>query len=183
MFLFVIGCSEKKYGRECASDCSIYCINGECNHGTGNCSCVSPITHGGIRCDQPCPENCGTEGCNQDLTCSGCKPGWWGPHCNLTCPLPCRLDDRVTHGCLQHSNGDCILCEDGFYGHKCKQTCPVNCDSACEKESGECSCKEGYYGSDCNFTCSTDCKTTRCEKENGNCACRPGYKTGQCISS
>ena len=178
---FLLGCNSKKYGSGCYYDCSIYCTNGECDHVTGNCNCASPTNrYGGPRCDQPCPDNCGPEGCNQDLTCRGCKPGWWGLKCDQECPQHCRLDDGARKGCLQN-NGDCNVCENGYHGYKCRETCPENCDGGCEKSS-ECSCKAGFYGSGCDKKCSLNCITVQCQKADGHCKCKPGYKNGTCMS-
>ena len=184
--MVLLGCSSKRYGSGCASDCSVYCINGECDHVTGNCQCSSPTNrHGGPRCDQPCPDNCGTEGCNQDLTCTGCKPGWWAPKCDQACPQHCRLDDGIRKGCLQN-NGDCNACETGYYGYQCKQSCPEHCrlddrvTFGCPKNNnGDCNfCKNGYYGEKCRETCPENCDGG-CEK-NGECSCRAGFYGSGC---
>ena len=175
-------CDAENYGFSCARDCSQHCINRECNHISGNCECTSQSRYGGQRCDQQCSYNCGTEGCNQNMSCRGCKPGWWGLECYKTCPQYCRLDDRGTYGCPQNKNGDCSFCENGYHGYQCSQTCPSNCDGRCEKTTGECLCRPGFYGSGCNKNCSVNCVNAQCRKADGHCKCNPGYKNGTCTS-
>ena len=183
-------CSRGSYGDKCSTACSKYCTGGDCNHVTGFCKCASPANrHGGPRCDQPCPVNCGPEGCYQIkmwnynkrthyFKCRDCKPGWWGQECYQRCPEHCLLSDRVTHGCLQNSTGDCTLCKEGYHGFKCEEKCPSNCEGPCEKINGKCSCRAGTYGLNCDRNCSINCATEQCQKKDGHCICKPGYKTG-----
>ena len=174
-------CVQGYWGLHCQQTCSNKCrIYGTeeaaCFKDKGHCDyCVKG--YWGPKCKQTCSGGCSKDECSNNGRCS-CNPGWWGQECDQRCPEHCRLSNRVTHGCLQNSNGDCTVCKEGYHGYKCEEKCPSNCEGPCEKSDGECSCRAGTYGSNCDKNCSVNCATERCEKNDGHCICKPGYKTG-----
>ena len=105
-------CDPGFYGDYCNLTCSTNCINGTCNR-DGTCNCT--VGYGGHPCE-PCPKNCSDTGCNEQLICHECDPGFYGDYCNLTCSINC-----INGTC--NRDGSCS-CKEGFDGLGC---CPKNC--------------------------------------------------------
>ena len=157
------------YGDYCNFTCSTNCINGTCNKdGTCNCS----VGYGGNPCE-PCPKNCSDTGCNEQLICHECDPGFHGDYCTLTCSTNC-----INGTC--NRDGSCI-CKDGFDGLGC---CPENCEGGCSDKTFICSlCKDGYHGDSCHDRCPDNCKNG-CTQDEGKCyKCIKGYSGDICDRS
>lgn len=147
----------------------------------------------GLRCDKPCPANCGLspEGyCDRAQMCYKCKRGFWGDQCDQDCPEACptcQMRQGLTHGELVGA-GECIQpCEGkgtngkGQWGKQCMQECPDNCMNKrldikgnwetikfgapfCEKGKGHCyRCQDDKWWQD------------QCDQ-----ACPEGCKTNTC---
>ncbi|CAL1536131.1 unnamed protein product [Lymnaea stagnalis] len=135
---------------------------------------------------------------------SGCKAGFYGEGCNITCkPTFYGVDclDRCNDSCKDQLcdsvNGHCIHCaapgkrpplcvEDcnqGFYGDDCAMNCSKNCvDSNCNVTNGTCfDCKPGFYGTYCNTSCPSKCENSVCDRYSGHCKkCSPGFYNINC---
>ncbi|XP_056003597.1 multiple epidermal growth factor-like domains protein 11 [Ostrea edulis] len=122
----------------------------------------------GPDCSTPCPNTC--RYCHIETgACQGCKPGYQGHQCELSCTLQyygqlCKetcgnCSDGVT---CNNVNGTCTNgCDVGVYGDKCKTPCPV-----------------GWHGKNCTVQCG--CNT--CDRFRGQCTspCYPGWKGTHC---
>ena len=159
-------CDPGFYGDYCNLTCSNNCINGTCNR-DGRCNCN--VGYGGQPCEA-CPSNCGDAGCNKQLICHECDPGFYGDYCNLTCSTNC-----INGTC--NRNGSCT-CKEGFAGFGC---CPENCERGCNDKTFVCSaCKEGYHGEFCGERCPDNCKNG-CTQDKGKChECIKGYLGDHC---
>lgn len=136
-----------------------------------------------------------------------CKPGFYGNHCNSTCPSNCR--ENVCHmeqgncfGCNDGWKGiSCsIKCRKGWYGLNCTQLCVGQCRNGvtCNHVTGQCDggcdagwtghqcekeCDFGTFGFDCFNNCSGHCMNdSTCNKQTGYCdkGCTPGYIGNEC---
>ena len=154
-------CSPGFYDDFCNQTCSEHCLNNTCNR-DGRCKCN--VGYGGHPCE-PCPKNCGDAGCNKQLMCHECDPGFYGDYCNFTCSANC-----INGTC--NRDGSCT-CKKGFDGFGC---CPEYCDGGCNGRTFVCSlCKEGYYGDFCTERCPDNCKNG-CTRDEGICnKCTRGY--------
>ena len=178
-------CDTGSYGDFCNKTCSDHCLKKTCNR-DGRCKCN--VGYGGYPCE-PCPKNCSDVGCNEQLICHECDPGFYGDYCNLTCPtncinITCNRDGRCYEcdsdlygdfcnltcftNCINgtcNRNGSCT-CKKGFAGFGC---CPENCEGGCNDTTFVCSsCKGKYHGDFCNETCSDNC-TNGCTRDGKKC--------------
>lgn len=130
------------------------------------------------------------KGCIQ----SQCKPGFYGPSCDLPCSSNCLTVSCSVCTCevCNITSGSCTNgCDLGFYGSQCQFSCPENCrrlkrkDSLCDQISGVClnGCKRGFYGDTCNNTCNRGCKDFSCTTPNSTCVdgCEDGYSGDFCL--
>ncbi|KAJ8321527.1 hypothetical protein KUTeg_000924 [Tegillarca granosa] len=120
-----------------------------------------------------CSGNCRQGKC--DITsgsCTlGCRDGWYGEFCNISCEGNCRS--------CNISDGDCLFCDDNYWGVNCTRQCPVNC-YLCNKVNGTCqSCKIGFFGINCTKTCAENCAV--CNQTTGDCFyCKVGFYGENC---
>ncbi|XP_048749743.2 multiple epidermal growth factor-like domains protein 10 [Ostrea edulis] len=127
-------------------------------------------------------------------------PGYYGPDCSIPCPNTCRychIETGVCQGCKPGYQGhQCELsCSHQYYGELCKETCG-NCSDgvACNNVNGTCTngCDVGVYGDKCKMPCPssrhgkncsrtcTNCDT--CDRFTGHCTppCYSGWKGTHC---
>ncbi|XP_060569201.1 cell death abnormality protein 1-like [Ruditapes philippinarum] len=145
-----------------------------------------------------CPDSCLHPTDNETGTCDhisrdclhGCKEGFAGPNCSITCPDNCLSNERGMDICNETTEQCLFGCKDGFYGSNCTGKCS-DVDTLCEKCSAsdgdiviECKkCIRNFYLSAgkcraCNYWCvySYIRNEQRCRHEDGYCnhGCRPG---------
>ena len=154
-------CNPGFYGDFCNQTCSEHCVHNKCDR-DGRCSCN--VGYAGHPC-KACPKNCDITGCNEQLICDKCDPGFYGDYCNLTCSTNC-INDTCNR------DGSCI-CKEGFDGFSC---CPENCKGDCNETTFVCSsCQEGFHGDFCVKRCPYNCKEG-CTQGKGICnKCIKGY--------
>ena len=154
-------CKPGFYGDLCNQTCSVHCLDNRCDR-YGRCPCN--VGHGGHPCEA-CPSNCDNTGCNEQLICHECDPGFYGDYCNLACSTNC-----INGTCKR--DGSCT-CKKGFGGYGC---CPENCEIGCNDTTFKCSsCKDGYHGDSCNDRCPDNCKNG-CTQDEGKCnKCIKGF--------
>ena len=140
----------------------MHCVTNRCNR-DGRCNCS--VGYGGYPCE-PCPKNCGDTGCNKQLICHECDPGFYEDYCNLTCSTNC-----INVTC--NRDGSCT-CKKGFDGFGC---CPENCEGGCNDTTFICSsCKEEYHGDSCTERCKNERCKNGCTQDGGKCyKCIKGY--------
>ena len=110
-------CSPGSFGSFCNQTCSENCVDNRCNR-DGKCPCN--VGYGGHPCE-PCPKNCGDTGCDEQLICHQCDPGFYGDYCNFSCSTNC-IDGTCNR------DGSCT-CKKGFNGFGC---CPENFKGDCK---------------------------------------------------
>ncbi|XP_060558053.1 cell death abnormality protein 1-like [Ruditapes philippinarum] len=180
------------YESYCQYRCSVGCVNGTCNKGTGHCTkgCKPGFIGGkcekcspgiyGPYCDLNCTDNCFN--CVSLTNCTECKTGFYGNICNNTCPSGCNGNCSLADGrCLQCKSGFvgdlCDTCENGSFGVNCSKSCrdeDINCRACIANELdsyGNCTeCDDGFYLNDQNnlglniicTNCSYNCKNSSC---------------------
>ncbi|XP_052696235.1 multiple epidermal growth factor-like domains protein 11 [Crassostrea angulata] len=130
----------------------------------------------GSNCSVPCPDvNC--QYCHIETgTCQGCKPGYKGHRCEITC-------QRGTYGagCKE----TCGHCRDV---NKCSinnGTCLTGCGAGLKGDLCKTACDRGSYGYDCKETCGHCRDVSQCSNTNGWCltGCDPGYQGDLCKTS
>ena len=157
-------CAPGFYGDLCNQTCSEHCQNKTCNK-VGRCNCS--VGYGGHPCE-PCPKNCSDTGCDEQLKCHECDPGFLGDYCNLTCSTNCGTCNR---------DGRCYECDSDFYGYFCNLTCPTNCINGTCNRNGSCTCKKGFTGLGC---CPVNCEGV-CNDTTFVCtSCKDGYHGDFC---
>ncbi|XP_052691512.1 multiple epidermal growth factor-like domains protein 10 isoform X3 [Crassostrea angulata] len=147
----------------------------------------------GFNCSIPCPDvNC--QYCHiRTGTCQGCKPGYRGHRCEMSCGKGLYGDGcleacgqcRNLTQCLK-SNGSCLTgCNAGYQGAICKTHCDkgsygVNCNSTCGhcRDLNHCfhvdgicltGCDAGYIGELCEKTCDSGSYGVDCNETCGHC--------------
>ena len=122
-----------------------------------------------FRCDIHCSDGC--QGCYQNLTCTSCKPKYWGPYC-VGCSSNCFMPPgSYREQVCSPDNGFCLYgCKTGTYGFNCSLPCPQLCLADCNRTSGSCvnGCKKSFYGEYCNSRCSK-CPGEECYSDSGEC--------------
>ncbi|XP_059154399.1 uncharacterized protein LOC131939886 [Physella acuta] len=104
----------------------------------------------GLDCDYRCPDKC--EQCDVQLTCIGCKKGYFGQYCQYKCnkcagDTSCdKLTGVCTHGCTHR-----------YRGNNCNHFC-INCNeqnSSCEQINGTClnGCRTSFTSHSCLKNC------------------------------
>ncbi|XP_060567447.1 multiple epidermal growth factor-like domains protein 10 [Ruditapes philippinarum] len=112
------------YGSYCQYRCSVGCVDGTCNKGTGHCMNGCKSGYIGDKCDT-------------------CSPGIYVNHCDLNCTENCSA-------CVSATN--CTECKTGFYGEICTHACPSGCYGNCSRTDGRCfECKPGFVGEYCDL--------------------------------
>ncbi|CAC5398797.1 PTPRK [Mytilus coruscus] len=127
----------------------------------------------GSQCELSCSPNCNDVTCSiWDGSCTSCKAGFNGKHCNEACPS-------------------------GFYGENCLEQCGSCKDSYCDKFNGNCQygCSDGWHGQKCDQECQFNyhgencahkcgnCKSLGCDRFSGICSnneCSAGWKGQRC---
>ena len=187
--LHCLNCKPGFYSDFCNQTCSDHCADNRCEK-DGRCRCN--VGYGGHPCEA-CPKNCGDTGCNGQLICHECDPGFYGDYCYLTCSTncngTCNRDGSCTckkgfvgfgccpencEGCCNDKTFECAACKEGYYSRFCNETCPDNCKYGCTREGLKCKdCKEGHWGVSCQHRCPQQCKSP-CDQESGTCQDKPG---------
>ncbi|XP_048751404.2 multiple epidermal growth factor-like domains protein 10 [Ostrea edulis] len=186
-------CSNSTYGVKCVYNCG-HCINGTCDHVTGNCL---------IGCDRGWT----TSKCN-----TACSSGWYGQDCVMRCNGHCitpHVCDHVTGSCrggcaTGWTNDACdSACSSGWYGQDCGIGCSSHCITphVCDHVTGYClggcatgwtndtcdsACSSGWYGQNCTMRCSSNCITPHvCDHVTGSClgGCATGWTNDTCDSA
>nr|XP_034317062.1 multiple epidermal growth factor-like domains protein 11 [Crassostrea gigas] len=130
----------------------------------------------GSNCSVPCPDvNC--QYCHiKTGTCQGCKPGYKGHRCEITC-------ERGTYGagCKE----TCEHCRDVNQCSVNNGTCLTGCDAGFKGDLCKTACDRGSYGYDCKETCGHCRDRYPCSNINGWCltGCDPGYQGDLCKTS
>ncbi|XP_052762438.1 receptor-type tyrosine-protein phosphatase mu-like isoform X3 [Mya arenaria] len=140
-------CDEGFYPNESGEcvNCSITCIDGQCDSLTGECKTGCESDYWGQFCEHKCNESCYT--CNRSNgECLACASKMkYGPNCNINCSetcvdKECYISGKCINGCLKNN-----------FGEMCENECDKNCISKgfgtrCSSESGEClhGCTPGY---------------------------------------
>ncbi|XP_065943507.1 scavenger receptor class F member 2-like isoform X2 [Magallana gigas] len=130
----------------------------------------------GSNCSVPCPDvNC--QYCHIETgTCQGCKPGYKGHRCEITC-------ERGTYGagCKE----TCGHCRDVNQCSINNGTCLTGCNAAFKGDLCKTACDKGSYGYDCKETCGHCRDRYQCSNINGSCltGCDPGYQGDLCKTS
>ena len=189
-------CDPGFYGDYCNLTCSTNCINGTCNR-DGRCNCT--VGYGGHPCE-PCPKNCSDTGCNEQLICHECDPGFYGDYCNLTCSINCINGTCNRDGscsckegfdgfgcCPENCEGGCndtsfvcASCKPRHFSDLCNETCPDNCKDNCSRDGKTCmECKQNNWGATCQNDCPEKC-SSQCDQNNGTCQCKAGFVGHHC---
>ncbi|XP_071118003.1 scavenger receptor class F member 1-like [Haliotis cracherodii] len=208
-------CSECLYGYwgpQCNNDCTSCWLAG-CHKHTGRCHQCLPGWYT-EDCDTLCPSTCrlsydNLRNCDRSSgkCLEGCREGWWGATCNMTCSPGCKSkacyqeDSVCISDCMEGwrgpkcdcsdtyncRNGRCLSgrctggCKDGWTGETCTYKCSLNC-LTCHQSTTQCSsCKEGLYGPDCMSECTTNCVDNKCSMA-GHCinGCISGFQGSKC---
>ncbi|KAK0060673.1 platelet endothelial aggregation receptor 1 [Biomphalaria pfeifferi] len=142
-------CAEGTFGEKCLQVCRCKNDTEMCDKITGHCQsgckdghrlvvgkgCV-PLKKPGYEIIQPTDCHCNSGGCPQGthLCTDGCKPGWTGLSCNLTC-------SHLTYG------PDCV--------HRCDDMCQKSeiDNEICSPDTGIClhGCLKGFSGVRCEY--------------------------------
>ena len=178
-----LACEDSHWGVNCDNSCEA-CLNDICDRYRG---CIGrckdhhySIMNGNVINCETCPEGC--ENCFSNVTCSGCKAGFYGVTCEQRC-------SGVHEGCLVCTgdsivNFDCTECVENYYpgGRNVCQPCPVNCRVGswpyCSPMTGHCNngcARSLFWGQHCQNNCS-GCKNNLCDSLSG-CVdgCLDGY--------
>ncbi|XP_052762445.1 multiple epidermal growth factor-like domains protein 10 [Mya arenaria] len=147
-----IACDEGFYPNETGEcfNCSLTCIEGQCDSLTGNCKTGCEIGYWGKLCEHKCNESCYS--CNRSNgECLKCASKLkYGLNCNIKCSetcvdKECYISGKCINGCLENS-----------FGKMCENECDKNCISngngtRCSSESGKClhGCTPGYTAGVC----------------------------------
>lgn len=176
-----------KWGYGCDLACPAECTLG-CDF-SGNClpdvNAVKPNTDNCKRNGRVPEPTAKAVKLNEREECQACKDGFFGYHCESTCPNNCADTDEgaCTRG------GKCYECKDGWFGQDCSSTCPEGCPSCVmrnnlvrDEESpdeflpaGYCNvqCETDNWGPTCQTPCPTNCKDysgkASCAKDSGIC--------------
>ena len=86
---YCTACSSGYYGSYCQYSCPASCFNQLCDKDLGYCTdgCIIGYYVNGNMCSA-CPDQCTS--CLDGTTCTECKSGYWGPVCQLNCPVTCN---------------------------------------------------------------------------------------------
>eukprot|EP00760_Papus_ankaliazontas_P018596 PhM_4_TR17551/c1_g1_i1/m.72348 len=142
-------CAPGYWGETCLGTCprsekGVLCHgHGTCSDGiagSGNCTCFE--TDAGYW---------GTIS-SEFVSCDNCAYGWYGPYCQLPCPVGaqgvvCNGHGRCDSGIA--GRGTCA-CEFGWVGDSCVESCPVGrngaiCGGGTCVNSASCSCFVNFY--------------------------------------
>ncbi|XP_069040467.1 scavenger receptor class F member 1 isoform X2 [Lepisosteus oculatus] len=109
--------------------------------------------------DCPIPLCEGKRSCRQNEVCvypgfCGCKPGFFGYECKMSCP-------------------------EQFWGPDCRELCPCHPNGRCDPVTGQCTCLPSHWGAQCQHTCKCG-RHGRCDPLHGNCTCEPGWWSPSC---
>ncbi|XP_056019212.1 uncharacterized protein LOC125671627 [Ostrea edulis] len=193
----LFGCSNRKHGIGCTTDCRENCVH--CYNGN-NCTRCLP-GHYGIYCTRNCYRNC--YNCTSgSYDCEACKPGFYGSYCEngcssdcLTCDSAdsctscreswsgssCQCNSKCADGC--GNNGKCWNgCKGSFYGDYCDTPCPLDSCEKCDQTFGNCTeCTKGRHGIHCDMDCSGTCLESACDIA-GGClrGCVEGFSGTNC---
>ena len=155
-------CIPGRYGQYCQLFCPLGCIDIVCDKISGECldGCRHGYYNNGDYCSE-CPEHCTR--CSDSNQCTGCVAGYYGTHCQSSCPTSCQ------EGLCDKERGFCTEgCIDGhFFENSYCFSCPHRC-SSCVDINTCIDCKTGYWGLQCREDCPVTC--LRCSND------------GQCIS-
>ncbi|XP_048255960.1 cell death abnormality protein 1-like [Haliotis rufescens] len=110
-----INCNSGWYGEDCSKQCRNTCPGG-CDK-IGHCNTCQTGKYGDY-CTEECPSNCKVSQCHiKTGHCEGgCKAGFHGDSCNLTC------GNCSTRACSQQT-GLCDDCPCGWTGDRCHIVC------------------------------------------------------------
>ncbi|KAH3875379.1 hypothetical protein DPMN_038643 [Dreissena polymorpha] len=187
-----LGCVNGYYGDNCNYKCGDRCT--VCNRVNGTCEVCNVSTFGDT-CQRNCSDNCVSDPGQSFITCakengdctSGvCKPGFFSPHCALTCSPTCAERGPDVQVC-KIDTGDCLYgCDDGFYNPTCAHPCSNTCrNKRCVNAGNNCvdGCVAEYYNfPTCDKACNSNCVNSTCDDIGGACSykCRVGYYGNQC---
>ncbi|XP_052268810.1 multiple epidermal growth factor-like domains protein 6 [Dreissena polymorpha] len=187
-----LGCVNGYYGDNCNYKCGDRCT--VCNRVNGTCEVCNVSTFGDT-CQRNCSGNCVSDPGQSFITCakengdctSGvCKPGFFSPHCALTCSPTCAERGPDVQVC-KIDTGDCLHgCDDGFYNPTCAHPCSNTCrNKRCVNAGNNCvdGCvAECYNFPTCDKACNSNCVNSTCDDIGGACSygCRVGYYGNQC---
>ncbi|VDI53157.1 Hypothetical predicted protein [Mytilus galloprovincialis] len=143
-------CSSGTHGYNCERNCSLGCLDGNCNILDGSCNCRSG--YNGTQCEIECTE--GTYGLNCNGTCGNCL---YGVSCD-------KMNGSCLNGCSAGYYGSMCtnVCLDGTYGSGCSMNCTHCVNSTCIPKTGNCrsGCVTGWTGEDCSTEITTITYTT-----------------------
>ncbi|WAR30160.1 PTPRS-like protein [Mya arenaria] len=119
-------CPADTFGKTCQYFCSQDCKNGYCDEENPDETC-SQCANGrfGEKCEHICSLGCEPRNCTKETGSCTCKAGWngqrcetcmdgyYGRHCNNSCPNLCQTCDK---------NGQCLdKCQPGYRGESCQE--------------------------------------------------------------
>ncbi|KAH3875371.1 hypothetical protein DPMN_038634 [Dreissena polymorpha] len=187
-----LGCVNGYYGDNCNYRCDDRCT--VCNRVNGTCEVCNVGTFGDT-CQRNCSANCVSDPGQNFSTCAkenggctsgACKPGFFAPHCGLTCSQTCAERSLDVQVC-EINTGDCVYgCDDGFYNPTCAHPCSTTCrNKRCVNAGNNCvdGCVDEYYNfPTCDTQCNSKCVNSTCDDVGGACSygCRVGYYGNQC---
>ncbi|WAR17878.1 SREC-like protein [Mya arenaria] len=147
-----VACEEGYYPNEhgYCFNCSVTCIEGECDSVSGKCKKGCTDGYFGKLCKQRCQDSCYK--CNRySGECLECVSNLnYGPNCNKHCSETCV--DKVCDILGVCTKG----CSENYFGVMCENECDKHCiqitiGTMCSSENGEClhGCTAGYIAAVC----------------------------------
>ncbi|XP_052763475.1 protein draper-like [Mya arenaria] len=192
------GCVDRIFSHRCKQICPGNCLSCEQAFGNPCYTCKDTFYEVNSHCNKTCSVGCDGGVCNDNGSCSSCKPNFEGNTCRkciqgkygATCSLDC-----VHENCHCTTSNGCDSCKTGFYSNNtfCQTPCSPGCRNGVCNVDGTCDCilpfhgskctecSAGYYGTNCDEMCSVGCDNKQCSKD-GLCSCRANFNGIKCDS-